>query len=77
MSVGKIEYPVTLLYVVIKIFEKLVNNSFLDVLEERGLFSDFQCGFRSFSLTAALSTVEAPRINRPFNMTVTTLAIEL
>lgn len=44
MAVGKIVYPVSLLSAVIKIFEKLVSSSFLDVLEKRGLFSDFQCG---------------------------------
>ena len=44
MAVGKIVYPLSLLSAVIKILEKLVSSSFLDVLEKRGLFSYFQCG---------------------------------
>ena len=40
--------PVSLLYVVSKVFEKLVNNKIVDHLEKCGLFSDFQYGFRSF-----------------------------
>ena len=39
--------PVSLLSVVSKVFEKLVNNRIVDHLEKRGLFSDFQYGFRS------------------------------
>ena len=39
--------PVSLLSVVIKVFEKLVNNRIVDHLEKCGLFSDFQYGFRS------------------------------
>ena len=37
--------PVSLLSVVRKVFEKLVNNRTVDYLEKRGLFSDFQYGF--------------------------------
>ena len=39
--------PVSLLSVVSKIFEKLVNNRIVDHLLKSGLFSDFQYGFRS------------------------------
>ena len=39
--------PVSLLFVVSKVFQKLINNSFVDHLEECVLFSDFQYGFRS------------------------------
>ena len=39
--------PVSPLSVVSKVFEKLVNNRIVDHLEKRGLFSDFQYGFRS------------------------------
>ena len=39
--------PVSLLSVVSKVFEKLVNNRPIDHLEKCGLFSDFQYGFRS------------------------------
>ena len=43
--------PVSLLSVVNKVFEKLVNNKILDHLEKCGLFSDFWYGFRSFRST--------------------------
>ena len=39
--------PASLLFVVKKVFEKLVNNRIVDHLEKCGLFSDFQYGFRS------------------------------
>ena len=39
--------PVSLLSVVSKVFEKHVNNRFVDYLEKCVLFSDFQYGFRS------------------------------
>ena len=38
--------PVSLLSVVSKVFEKLVNNRIVDHQEKCGLFSDFQYGFR-------------------------------
>ena len=47
-STAKKDHPVSLLPVVSKVFEKLLNNSFVDHLEKCGLFSDFQYGFRSF-----------------------------
>ena len=46
--------PVSLLSVVTKVFEKLVNNRIVDHLEKCGLFSDLQFGFRSFPSTADL-----------------------
>ena len=46
--------PVSLLSVVSKVFEKLVNNRIVDHLEKCGLFSDFQSGFRSSRSTADL-----------------------
>ena len=46
-STAKNYRPVSLLSVVSKAFEKLVNNRIVDHLEKRDLFSDFQCGFRS------------------------------
>ena len=47
-STAKNYRPVSLLSVVSKVFEKLVNNRIVDHLEKCGLFSDFQYGFRSF-----------------------------
>ena len=46
-SAAKNYCPVSLLSVVSKIFEKLINNRIVDHLEECGLFTDFQYGFRS------------------------------
>ena len=46
-STAKTTCPVSLLSVVSKVSEKLVNNRIVDHLEKCGLFSDFQYGFRS------------------------------
>ena len=45
-STAKNYYPVCLLFVVSKVFEKLLNR-IVDQLEKCGLFSDFQYGFKS------------------------------
>ena len=50
-----------------KVFVKPVNNGIVDHLEKCGLFSDFQCGFRSFRSTADLLTVVSERIAKTFN----------
>ena len=65
-STAKNYLPVNLLSVVSKVFEKLVNNR-IDHLDKCGLFSDFQCGFRSFRSTAELLIVVSDRIARAFN----------
>ena len=54
--------PVSVLSVVSKVFEKLVNNRIVDQLEVCGLFSDFQYSFRSCRSTADLLTVVSDRI---------------
>ena len=41
-STAKNDHSVSLLSVVSKVFEKLVNNRIVDHLEKSGLFSDFQ-----------------------------------
>ena len=46
-SIAKNYHPVSLLSVVSKVFEKLVNNRIVDHLKNCGLFSDFRYGFRS------------------------------
>ena len=51
-SPSKNHGPVSLLSVVSKVFEKLVNNRIVDDLEKHDLFSDFQYGFRSSRSTA-------------------------
>ena len=70
-------HPVSLLYVVSKVFEKLVNNRIVDHLEKCGLFSDFQYGFRSSRSTADLITVVSGRIIRVFNRSGATRAVAL
>ena len=46
-STAKNYHPVSLLFVVTEVFEKLVKNRVVNHLEKCGLFSDFQYGFRS------------------------------
>ena len=69
--------PVSLLSVVSKVFEKLVNNRIVDHQEKCGLFSDFQYGFRSSRSTADLLTVVSDRIARAFNRSGATRAVAL
>ena len=59
-----------------KVFEKLVNNRIVDHLENCGLFSDFQYGFRSSRSTADLLTV-SDRITRAFKRSGATRAVAL
>ena len=61
-SIAKSYHPVSLLFVISKVFEKFVNNRIVDHLEKCGLFSDFQYGFRSSPSTADLLTVVSDRI---------------
>ena len=76
-STAKNYHPVSLLSVVSKVFEKLVNNRIVDHLETCGLFSDFQYGFRSSRSTADLLTVVSDRIARAFNSSGATGAVAL
>ena len=73
-STAKNYRSVSLLSVVSKVFEKLVNNRIVDHLEKCGLFSDFQYGFRSSRSTADLLTVVSDRIARDFNRSGATRA---
>ena len=74
-SASKNYCPVSLLSVVSKVFEKLVNNRTVDHLETGGLFSDFQYGFRSSPSTEDLLTVVSDRIARAFNRSRATRAV--
>ena len=76
-STAKSYCPVSLLSVVSKVFEKLVNNRIVGHLEKCGLFSDFQYGFRSSRSTADLLTVVSDRIARAFNRSGATRAVAL
>ena len=69
--------PFSLLSVVSKVFEKLVNDRIVDHLEKCGLFSDFQYGFRSSQSTGDLPTVVSDRIAWAFNMSWATRAVTL
>ena len=71
-STAKNYHPVSLLSVVSKVFEKLVNNKIVDHLEKCGLLSDFQYGFRSSQSTADLLTVVSDRIAKAFNRSAAT-----
>ena len=76
-STAKNYHPGSLLSVVSKVFEKLVNNWIVDHLENCGLFSDFQYGFRSSRSTADLLTVVSDRITRAFDKSGATRAVAL
>ena len=76
-SAAKNYRPVSLLSVVSKVFEKLVNNRIVDHLENGGLFSDLQYGFRSSQSTADLLTVVSDRIARAFSRSGATRAVAL
>ena len=76
-STAKNYRPVSLLSVVNKVFEKLVNNRIVDHQEKCGFFSDFQYGFRFSRSTAYLLTVVSDRIARAFNRSGTTRAVAL
>ena len=76
-STAKNHHPVSLLSLVSKVFEKLVNNRIVDHVEKCGLLSDFQYGFRSSQSTAHLLTVVSDRIARAFNRSGATRAVAL
>ena len=59
--------PVSVFSVVIKVFEKLVNNRMVDHLEKCDFFSYFQYGFRSSRSAADLLTVVSDRIAGALN----------
>ena len=76
-SAAKNYCPCSLLSVVSKDFEKLVNNRIVDHLEKCRLFSDFQYSFRSSRSTADLLTVVSDRMARAFNKSGATRAVAL
>ena len=63
-STAKNYCHVSLLSVVSKAFENLLNNRLVDHLGKCDLFSDFQCGFRSSRSTADLLIIASDRIIR-------------
>ena len=76
-STAKNYHPISLLSVVSKVFEKLVNNTIANHLEKCGLFSGFQYRFRSSQSTADLLTFVSYRIGRALNRSGATRAVSL
>ena len=76
-STAKNYHPVSLLSVVSKVFEKLVNNRIVHHLEQYGLFSDFQYDFWSSQSTTDLLTVVSDKIGKAFNRSGATRAVAL
>ena len=76
-STAKNYWHVSLLSVLSKVFEKLVNNRIVDHLKKCGLFSNFQYRFRVFSINCYLLTVVSDRIARAFNRSGATRAVAL
>ena len=76
-STAKKYHPVSLLSVVSKVFEKLVNNRIVNHREKCGLFSDFRYGFSSSRSTADLLTIASDRIARAINKSGATCAVAL
>ena len=76
-STAKNYQSVSLLSVVSKVFEKLLNNKFVDHLEKCGFFSNLQYGFRSSRSTADLLKIVPDRVARAFDRFGATRAVAL
>ena len=76
-SAAKNYHPVSLFFVVSKVFEKIVNNGIVNDPGKCDLFSDFQNGFRSSRSTADLLTVVSDRIARAFKRSGATRTMAL
>ena len=66
-SITKNYRPISLVSVVQKVFEKLVNNRLVDHLKKCGIFFYFQYSFRSSQSTVDLLTFLSDRITKAFN----------
>ena len=62
---------------VIKVFQKLVNNRLVDPLKKFELSCDFHSGFRTFRSIADLLTVASDRIARAFKKSGATQSVTL
>ena len=68
---------VSLLFVVSKVLEKLLNNRLVGHLEKCGFFSDFKYCFMTSRSTADLLTFVSGRIARAFNRSGAARAVAL
>ena len=69
--------PISLLPVISKVFESLINDALVIHLDSNRLFSDSQYGFRSGRSTADLLTVISERIYRALNISGEARAVAL
>ena len=69
--------PISLLSIVSKIFESFINDSLIKHLDNTGLFSDLQYGFRTLWSTADILTVLSERIYNSMDAGGETRAIAL
>ena len=69
--------PISLLPIISKIFESIVNKFIISHLESSKLLSDFQYGFRSSRSTADILTVITDRISRSLDLSFETRTIAL
>ena len=69
--------PISLLSVISKIFESIINLHLKNYLESNKLLSDQQYGFQSFRSTADVPTVITDRISRALDCSFDTRAIAL
>ena len=75
-STAKNNHPVSLVSAASKVFEKLVNNRFVDHIQKCGLFCDFPYDFRSSQSTADLLSLACYKIARAFNRSGATRYIQ-
>ena len=76
-STAKNYHPFSLLSLVIKVFEKLVNDRIADHLKKCWFFSDSRYGFKSSRSTADFLVVVFDRITKVFDRSDDTQAVEL
>ena len=69
--------PISLLPIISKVFESLINRSLVNHLDSHNLFSDYQYGFRSGRSTADVLTVMSERVYRALDACGETRAIAL
>ena len=69
--------PISLLPIMSKVFESIINNFLISNLEKSSLLSDVQYGFRSSRSTADILTVITDRISRSLDLSFETRSVAL